>query len=193
MVVSGVYKGKNVFVKNPFCTEKNGPGFSVHQVNMNGQISPAEINNEVFEIDLGLLNLKYMDSVKIEIFHKKICSAQMRPAIMNPGALIVFDKLSGQKENHLTVDGEFNWNNLLVMNPFNTKDNSYCIREVKVNGRSITSKLSKDVIEVNLVSLGFKEETKTGLKQGEKVSVEFICSQEGEPFILNPEALVPYR
>jgi hypothetical protein len=79
--LKGHYKGKNLFIENPY-----GPGnvgFCVIEVKVNGRITTDEINSSAFEIDFAALGLKEGDAVEVELVHKKGCE----PIVKNPEVL----------------------------------------------------------------------------------------------------------
>jgi len=77
LVVEGKYQNKNVYVQNSFNT--NGVGFCAQEIKVNGKITTDETNSSAFEIDLASLQLKYGESVTIEIIHKDGCT----PKVLN--------------------------------------------------------------------------------------------------------------
>lgn len=77
LVVEGKYQNKNVFVQNAFNT--TGVGFCAQEIKVNGKITTDETNSSAFEIDLASLQLKYGESVTIEIVHKDGCT----PKVLN--------------------------------------------------------------------------------------------------------------
>lgn len=54
--VSGYYEGMNLFVSNPI--KNDGYGYCIHKVLVNGNVLPASIQTDYFEIDLTLFSLK---------------------------------------------------------------------------------------------------------------------------------------
>ena len=77
MELEGVYKGKNLYIQNPF-SDKGG--FCIQQIKVNGKITDDEIESSAFEIDFKKMNLKYGDALNIIITHKDAC----KPQIVNP-------------------------------------------------------------------------------------------------------------
>lgn len=82
--VSGYYEGMNLFVSNPI--KNDGYGYCIHKVLVNGNVLPASIQTDYFEIDLTLFNLKKGDEVFIELEHGEGCS----PTFVNPEVLLPF-------------------------------------------------------------------------------------------------------
>lgn len=81
IVLEGNYQLRNIFVNN--LIGKDGVGFCVTNVFVNGEVSTDEINQNAFEIDLSLFNLGFGDAVTVEIHYKDGC----KPDIINPLAL----------------------------------------------------------------------------------------------------------
>ena len=77
LVVEGKYQNKNVFVQNAL--GNSGVGFCAQEIKVNGKITTDETNSSAFEIDLASLQLKYGESVTIEIIHKDGCT----PKVLN--------------------------------------------------------------------------------------------------------------
>ncbi len=81
LIFTGVYQGKDVYVKNPFASD--GVGFCIFEVRVNGEVTSDEINSSAFAIDLSLFNLEVGQSVEIVIRTKENCA----PKIVNPEAI----------------------------------------------------------------------------------------------------------
>ncbi len=81
IVIEGRYQQRNIFVVNPVA--KDGVGYCVYEITVNGQVTSDEINSQAFEIDLTQHGLKSGDPVVVVIKHKEGCN----PRILNPGAL----------------------------------------------------------------------------------------------------------
>jgi hypothetical protein len=77
LVIEGKYQNKNVFVQNAYSS--NGVGFCAQEIKVNGKITTDETNSSAFEIDLSSLQLKYGQSVTIEILHQEGCT----PKVLN--------------------------------------------------------------------------------------------------------------
>lgn len=80
--VDGYYQGMNLYVSNPY--QSDGFGFCISKVLVNGNVLPATIQNEHFEIDLSLFSLKKGQEVFIELEHYEGCS----PRFINPEVLL---------------------------------------------------------------------------------------------------------
>ena len=102
ILLEGVYKGKDLYVKNPFAPD--GVGFCAYQVRVNGLVSSDEVNSSAFIIDLSLFELEKGDPVEVSIEHKKGC----KPEFINPVAIYPepsFEVVSMD----LTEDGLLRW------------------------------------------------------------------------------------
>jgi hypothetical protein len=77
-VFTGVYQGKDLYVKNPF--SEDGVGFCVFEVTVNGEVTTDEINSSAFAIDLALFELEVGDPVEVVIRTKDNCE----PRVINP-------------------------------------------------------------------------------------------------------------
>jgi hypothetical protein len=166
LVLEGQYLGKNVLVKNSF--GPGGVGYCVSEVKVNGKATKDKINADIFQIDLPQAGLKQGEKVKLEIVCKNGCTPRVAPLILNPGAL---------GNTSLVLEGTFKWQNIFIANT----DNTTGVNEVVVNGKSVASKVTSTIYEVDLMSMG--------LNNGDKVKIEFRYSRGHDPLVINPEAL----
>jgi len=74
--LSGVYKGKNLYVQNPFAG--NMKDFCAKDVFINGEKKLTNVQSSAFEVDLS--HLKMGDAIIIKITHLSDC----KPKILNP-------------------------------------------------------------------------------------------------------------
>ena len=74
--LSGVYKGKNLYVQNPFAGDMGH--FCSKEVFVNGEKKMSNIQSSAYEINLSFL--KMGDPLIIKITHNANCS----PKILNP-------------------------------------------------------------------------------------------------------------
>lgn len=79
--LEGVYKGKDLYVKNPF--GPLGVGFCSYEVRVNGEVSSDEVNSSAFAVDLAQFALKIGAPVIIEVYFKDQC----KPEFINPEAI----------------------------------------------------------------------------------------------------------
>ena len=85
IVLSGVYQGKDVYVKNP--ETASGVGFCVFEVLVNGQVTSDEVNSPAFAIDLKAWALKIGDPVEIVLRCKEDCEVKIiNPEVIYPNS-----------------------------------------------------------------------------------------------------------
>jgi hypothetical protein len=188
LLLEGYYSGSNIVVKNPFLT--SGKGFCAFQVKVNGEYSTAETNSEMFRIPIDKHGIKPGEFVKVEITHFLSCGWKTQPAIMNPGALLSKENLNA-KENKLTIEAPFNLADILIMNRRDESGN-YGIKKITLNGKPLELDFNTNVIDIEAMSIGFIEGKHDGLRDGDKMKLEFTYTKGCDPFFLNPEVLVPF-
>jgi len=81
LVLSGIYQGKDLYVKNPFSGD--GVGFCVFEVYVNGDLTRDEINSSAFAIDFNVLGIEVGSPVEIILNHKANCE----PLVLNPESI----------------------------------------------------------------------------------------------------------
>lgn len=167
ITLEGQYLGKNLFVKNTYGT--GGVGYCITEIKVNGKTTRDKINADIFQINLAECGLKTGDKAKVEIICKAGCTPKTNPLVLNPAAL--------ESNGSLVLDGTFKWQNLYVSN----SKGSEGVKEVLVNGKSVSAKTKSDFFEIDLMSLG--------LNDGDKIKVEFKYSKGNDPVIINPEAV----
>ena len=80
--VNGYYQGLNLFISNPI--KSDGYGYCVQKVLVNGNVLPASIQSDYFEINLSLFDLKKGDEIFVELDH----GAECLPRFVNPEVLL---------------------------------------------------------------------------------------------------------
>ncbi|WP_258540301.1 hypothetical protein [Parvicella tangerina] len=80
----GLYQGLNIYVQNPL--DQDGIGFSVKNVQVNGQQVTEQVFSSAFKIDLSKHHLSIGDSVTIQFYYNSF----EQPRIINPGGLTPF-------------------------------------------------------------------------------------------------------
>ena len=81
--ISGVYKGKNLYVQNPF--SGNMKDFCTIGIYVNGKLVKSNPQSSAYEIDLSFLKID--EVVSIKIIHKDDC----KPKILNPQVIRSLD------------------------------------------------------------------------------------------------------
>ncbi len=170
IAIEGQYSGKNLVIKNSYGAD--GVGYCVTETKVNGNVTKDEINANLFQVDLAAAGIKEGEKVKVEISYLKGCAPLSKPLIINPAALV--------SNNRFVIEGTYMWQNLFVINPHVSKT-EYSIKEVLVNGKSVSIKNNSDVLEIKLQAMNFKE--------NEKIKIEFKYTKDLDPLIINPEAI----
>jgi hypothetical protein len=172
MVVEGVYNGKDLYIKNGF--GKDGIGWCINGLKVNGNYTADEINGSEFKVDLSAHKLKKGEKVTITIYYKDSCMIK-EPLLMNQSVIKERDT-SGK--NSLVIEG-INYNaSLLVVNPRSGKDHG--IKEILVNGKKVEN-INMDVIEISFFKMKIAYEA--------KLKIEFKFEGDCDPFIINPEVI----
>ncbi len=81
LVITGIYQGKDLYVKNPF--SEDGVGFCIFEVYVNGELTRDEINSSAFAIDFNILGIETGSDIEVIIKHKDGCN----PLVLNPEAV----------------------------------------------------------------------------------------------------------
>jgi predicted DNA-binding antitoxin AbrB/MazE fold protein len=170
IAIEGQYSGKNLVIKNSF--GPGGVGYCVTETKVNGKVTKDEINANLFQVDLAAAGIKEGEKVKVEISYLKGCASLSKPLIINPAALV--------SNNTFVIEGTYMWQNLFVIN-LHVSKTEYSIKEVLVNGKSVSIKNNSDVLEIKLQAMNFKED--------EKIKIEFKYAKGLDPVIINPEAI----
>ena len=100
--IDGYYQGMNLYVSNPY--QSDGFGFCVSKVLVNGNILPATIQNEHFQIDLGLFGLTKGEELFVELEHYEGCTPRfINPEVLLPNSTYVLASLNA------TIAGKISW------------------------------------------------------------------------------------
>jgi len=180
--LSGIYKGENLYVENPYSI--SGVGFCVSEVLVNGSTTTDEINSSFFEIDLSVFNFKYGDFVNVIIKHRDGCSPRiLNKEVLTPTSTFEVKYIVADKSGYLTwatinehgslpfVIEQYRWNKW--------------VRIGSVKGKGI-SRLSKYSFNINYHSGKNKFRIKqigSNKKPRYSSSVEFISNNPELTFI----------
>lgn len=100
--VQGNYQGWNLLVSNP--AQSDGFGFCIMKVTVNGDILPASIQSNVFEINFKLFNLKVGDPVFVVLEHANGCTPKfLNTEVLLPKSTFICDKI------HCSSGGTLQW------------------------------------------------------------------------------------
>lgn len=103
----------------------------------------------------------------------------MKQALLLFFSLLLSYTASAQTE--VVIDGTYNGENLMIVNPFSADGVGFCIQEIRIN-----NKLFNDNIFASNIIIDFKT---LGLQKGEKVHVSILHKKGSTPQIQNPEAI----
>jgi hypothetical protein len=85
VVLTGVYQGKDLYVRNP--VNKDGVGFCIFEVLVNGQITSDEVNSPAFAVDLKAWKLNLGDPLEIVLRCKEDCEVKIiNPEVIYPNS-----------------------------------------------------------------------------------------------------------
>ncbi len=172
LLIEGVYNGKDLFIRNGF--GKDGIGYCINGLKVNGNYTTDEINASEFKVDLSVHKLKQGEKFTILVYYNDSCMIK-EPLLMNQSAIKERDP-SGK--NELIVEGT-NYNaSLLIVNP--RMGNGYGIKEIMVNGKKVDS-IEKDMIELSFFKMKIDYQS--------KLKIEFKFEKDCDPIIINPEVI----
>ncbi len=102
IVISGVYQGKDLYVKNPLT--ESGVGYCIFEVLVNGNITSDEVNSPAFAVDLAAWGLKVNDPVEVVLRCKEKCDVKIiNPEVIYPNSTYEVVNMS------ITPQGMFTW------------------------------------------------------------------------------------
>ncbi|MBL0314258.1 MAG: hypothetical protein IPP69_00265 [Flavobacteriales bacterium] len=102
VVISGIYQGKDLYVKNPITT--SGIGYCIFEVLVNGNITSDEVNSPAFAVDLAVWSLKQGEPVEIVLRCKENCDVKIiNPEVIYPNSTFEVATMD------LTPDGLLTW------------------------------------------------------------------------------------
>jgi len=85
VIISGIYQGKDLYVKNPMTAD--GGGYCVYSVLVNGQETKDQLNSASFAVDLATWQLKIGDPLEIVLRCKENCEVKiLNPEVIYPSS-----------------------------------------------------------------------------------------------------------
>ncbi len=100
LVLEGIYRGENLYVKNPYAA--SGVGFCVSEITVNERTSTDEINSSFFEIDLSVYGFHFGTALKIIIKYKDNCPPQVvNPEVLTPNSTFEIKSISIDKKGYI--------------------------------------------------------------------------------------------
>jgi hypothetical protein len=93
IIISGIYQGKDLYVKNPMTTD--GSGYCVFEVLVNGQVTADQLNSASFAVDLAIWKLNPGDALEIVLRCKENCEVKvLNPEVIYPNSTFEITSLS---------------------------------------------------------------------------------------------------
>ncbi|MFM7726322.1 MAG: hypothetical protein ACKO7B_06455, partial [Flavobacteriales bacterium] len=85
VIISGIYQGKDLYVKNPMTAD--GAGYCVFEVLVNGQVTADQLNSASFAVDLAIWKLGLGDPLEIVLRCKENCEVKiLNPEVIYPNS-----------------------------------------------------------------------------------------------------------
>jgi hypothetical protein len=101
VVISGIYQGKDLYVKNPVTA--GGVGYCIFEVLVNGNITSDEVNSPAFAVDLAVWSLKQGEAVEIVLRCKENCDVKIiNPEVIYPNSTYEVMNMNVTPEGLLT-------------------------------------------------------------------------------------------
>lgn len=93
IIISGVYQGKDLYVKNPMTAD--GSGYCVFEVLVNGQVTADQLNSASFAVDLATWKLNPGDALEIVLRCKENCEVKiLNPEVIYPNSTFEITSLT---------------------------------------------------------------------------------------------------
>lgn len=149
VVISGIYQGKDLYVKNPMTT--SGVGYCIFEVLVNGKITSDEVNSPAFAIDLSAWKFKQGDAIEIVLRCKESCDVKIiNPEAVYPTSTFEITEIQINEDGLLTwktknesavlpyIIEQFKWNRWVKVGEINgtakKSDNEYSFQAVTTSG-----------------------------------------------------------
>jgi len=102
VIISGIYQGKDLYVKNPMTADSSG--YCVFEVLVNGNITADQLNSASFAVDLATWKLKKGDPLEIVLRCKENCEVKiLNPEVIYPNSTYSITSME------ITSSGVMNW------------------------------------------------------------------------------------
>lgn len=93
IIISGIYQGKDLYVKNPLTAD--GSGYCVFEVLVNGQVTADQLNSASFAVDLAIWKLNPGDALEIVLRCKENCEVKiLNPEVIYPNSTFEISSLT---------------------------------------------------------------------------------------------------
>lgn len=159
IVLSGVYQGKDVYVKNPVTS--SGVGYCIFEVLVNNNTTSDEVNSPAFAIDLSAWGFKIGDPVEIILRCKEKCDVKIiNPEVIYPNSTFEITNITLSSTGALKwetksettpipyIIEQFKWNRWIkvgeVMGLGKADKNSYTFQATLTSGTNVFRVLQVD-------------------------------------------------
>jgi hypothetical protein len=100
IIISGMYQGKDLYVKNP--PTADGSGYCVFEVLVNGQPTADQLESASFAVDLAIWKLDIGAPLEIELRCKENCEVKiLNPEVIYPNSTFEITSFSVNPEGSL--------------------------------------------------------------------------------------------
>lgn len=141
IVQIGVYRGRDLFVQNPYSNETKS--YCIQSIDVNGRTILSSPNSSALTVDLS--NFEINDMVRITIFHSNGCTPKiLNPRVLQPGSGFSIVQTS-------VDDSSISW----IATGEQEKNAHYEVEKLKLDGWSVINKVAaKGDIDNNQYSVG---------------------------------------
>jgi hypothetical protein len=85
VIISGIYQGKDLYVRNPMTADSSG--YCVFEVLVNGNVTADQVNSASFAVDLATWQLAQGDALEIVLRCKENCDVKiLNPEVIYPNS-----------------------------------------------------------------------------------------------------------
>jgi hypothetical protein len=85
VIISGIYQGKDLYVRNPMTADS--AGYCVFEVLVNGNVTADQVNSASFAVDLATWKLAQGDALEIVLRCKENCDVKiLNPEVIYPNS-----------------------------------------------------------------------------------------------------------
>jgi hypothetical protein len=93
IIISGIYQGKDLYVRNPLTSDS--AGYCVFEVLVNGVVTADQLNSASFAVDLATWKLNSGDALEIVLRCKENCEVKiLNPEVIYPNSTFEITALS---------------------------------------------------------------------------------------------------
>jgi hypothetical protein len=93
IIISGIYQGKDLYVRNPLTADS--AGYCVYEVLVNGVVTADQLNSASFAVDLAIWKLNPGDALEIVLRCKENCEVKvLNPEVIYPNSTFEITSLT---------------------------------------------------------------------------------------------------